>query len=50
MKLIDKSLENIVIEPLKQQIIPLMRTSQSDCCPDAQASLQVPTEVPEGPC
>jgi hypothetical protein len=37
-----------MIEPLQQQIIPLLRTDQTDCC--KPIPLQVPTEVPDGPC
>lgn len=36
-----------MIEPQKQQIIPMLRTTQTD---NALKPLHVPTEVPEAPC
>ncbi len=40
--------EVIVSDFLDQQIRPLLRTDQTDCC--IPAPLQVPKEAPEGPC
>jgi len=46
----DRSSEKNEMEPLKQQIVPLLRSNQTDCCPGPQAPLQVPTEVADGTC